>query len=157
MKKNDLKHNGLTWKLFLVIVLTDILNSVGQLFMKKGLLHVGIDAIGWSNLQEFLGKSALSPWVWLGIGFYVLNFFLWIFVLSRVDLSVAAPVGSTNYIFVPLLAIFFLGENVSPLHWLGIVLIIAGICLVSKSGGGAVIARSEGPGQSPGSSMGLIP
>ena len=129
-----LNKNGLTWKLFLMIVLTDSADSVGQLFMKKGLMSVGITSIGLHNLQEFLGRSGMSPLVWLGALFYILTFFLWILVLSRVDLSVAAPVGSTGYIFAPVLAIFFLGEQVSPVRWLGIVLIVAGIYLVSKSG-----------------------
>ena len=117
-----------------MIVLTDIADSIGQLLMKKGLTSIGITSIGLHNLQEFLGRSGLNPFVWLGVLFYVLNFFLWILVLSRVDLSVAAPVGSTSYIFVPLLAILFLGEQVSLMRWLGIVLIVAGIHLVFKSG-----------------------
>ena len=129
-----MKTNGLTWKVFLMIVATDFADSVGQLFMKKGLVHVGIHSVTLQNLQEFLGKTGLSPLVWLGVLCYVLTFFLWIAVLSRVDLSVAAPVGSTGYLFVPLLSVVFLGESVGLLRWAGIVSIIVGIRLVSQSG-----------------------
>ena len=129
-----MKNNALTWKVFFMIVLTDLIDSVGQLFMKKGLVNIGIDSVTLQNLQEFLGKSGASPLIWLGVLFYVLNFFLWITVLSRVDLSVAAPVGSTSYVFVPLLAIFFLGESVGLLRWVGILLIVLGVRFVSQSG-----------------------
>lgn len=132
-----MKKHGLTWKMFVLILLCDVSESVGQLFMKKGVLQVGIDSITFANLQEFLGKSGLTPFVWLGVFFYALNFLLWIIVLSRVDLSVASPVGSAGYLFVPLLAIVFLGEDVGLLRWAGIILITGGVCLVAGSGGDA--------------------
>ncbi len=134
-----MKANGLTWKLFMAIVLTDVADSVGQLFMKKGLTAIGMDTITLQNLAQFLGECGLSGMIWLGVVCYILNFFLWITILPKVDLSVAAPVGSTSYIFVPLLAIFFLGETVGILRWSGIALIILGIHLVSQSTGEKVL------------------
>ena len=117
-----------------MVVLTDIADSIGQLFLKKGLTQTGIHAVTLQNLPELLGRSGLSVLIWLGIFFYLLNFLLWITVLSRVDLSVAAPVGSSRYLFVLLLATLFLGESIGPLRWAGVIMIIAGICLIFQSG-----------------------
>ena len=71
--------------------------------------------------------------MWLGIFFYALNFVVWIVILYKVDLSIAMPVGSTSYIFIPIMAMLFLHEHISVLRWVGILLIILGIHFVSQS------------------------
>ena len=84
----------------------------------------------------------MSPTLWFGIIIYALSFFIWIIVLSRVDLSVAVPTASIDYVLVPLFAIIFLKETVSPLRWVGIVIIVLGIYFVSQSGKPALAMRS---------------
>lgn len=119
--------------MLILIIMTDVGESIAQLFMKTGLNGIGITSITFSNFAEFTLKGASSPLVWLGIGVYIVNFFIWITILSRIDLSVAVPVGSTSYILVPILSIIFLHETVSPARWLGIAFIIGGIHFVAKS------------------------
>ena len=128
-----MKHNPLTLKLFFLIVSTDVLDSVAQLFMKKGLVATGIESVTLSNALDFIIQNASSPMIWVGLLLYTLTFFIWIVVLCQVDLSVALPLGSTSYIMIPLIAIIFLKESVSPLRWVGIILVIMGIHFVSKS------------------------
>lgn len=128
-----MKQNHLTLKVFLLIVLNDVGDTIAQFFMKKGLLHTGITSVTFSNLPEFMSRNAGSGLLWLGLVIFVLNFFVWILVLYKVDLSIAMPVGSTSYIFVPLVALFFLGEHISVLRWAGILLIVLGIHFVAQS------------------------
>ncbi len=137
-----MKNNGLTLKIFLLIVLNDIGDTIAQFFMKKGLNQVGINDIGLGNIAEFAVKGSSSPLVWLGILVLILNFFLWIVILSRVDLSIAMPVGSTSYIFVAIVAMVFLHEHVSLLRWVGIALIVFGIHFVSQSTKGGREAKT---------------
>ena len=128
-----MKRGPLTLKIFVLIVFTDILDTIAQLFMKKGLIHTGIYSIDFSNILDFIMRNAASPLVWLGLFLHALTFFGWIIVLAKVDLSIALPLGSTSYALIPIIAMIFLKESVSPLRWVGIFLIIAGIQLVSKS------------------------
>lgn len=128
-----MKNSGLTLKIFFLIVLNDLGDTLAQLLMKKGLTHTGISSIHFGNIVEFAVKNGSSPLVWLGLLVLVLNFFVWIVILSRVDLSIAMPVGSTSYIFVPIAAMLFLNEHVSLLRWAGIILIALGIHFVSQS------------------------
>lgn len=123
----------LTLKVFIAIVLNDIGDSLAQLLMKKGLLQTGIGSVNFQNVLEFIFQNSSSGTLWLGIIIYTLNFFIWIIILSRVDLSIALPVGSTSYIITPLLAMIFLHENISLMRWLGILLIVCGIYFVSES------------------------
>lgn len=130
-----MKNKGiLTLKVFFLIITTDIVESVAELFYKKAVLSTGIENVLFSNLAEFAGGIVSSPWTWLGVMLYTVNFFIWIVVLVRVDLSLAFPVGSTTYIMVPLLAMIFLHEKVNPMRWFGIIFIIAGIYFISISG-----------------------
>jgi len=57
----------LTLKIFMLIVLSDVVDTAAQLIMKKGLA----------------GSPLL---VGIGVLIYVLNFFIWIVVLYKVDL-----------------------------------------------------------------------
>ena len=128
MKKGDL-----TLKVFALIILNDLLDSVAQLCMKKGLDGTGISAITFLNISEF-GLRTLSSWlIWVGIFIYIISFLLWIVILYRIDLSIATPVGSTAYIFIPIMAVIFLHEHISPIRWLGIAMIILGIYFASQS------------------------
>ena len=128
-----MKKGHLTLKVFALIMLNDILDSVGQLCMKKGSAQTGISIISFHNIIEF-GLRSLSSWlIWSGILIYLVSFVLWLIILYRIDLSIAILLGSAAYVFVPIIAIIFLHESVSPLRWVGIAFIIFGIYFISQS------------------------
>ena len=132
----------LTVSLFLLIMLTDLMESLTSFLMKKGVVPAELFPLSVSHVLHFIAVNAGSLLIWLGVLTYLLNFFLWMRVLSKLDLSVAVPLGSTSYVIVPLAAHFFLHEIVTPVRWFGIMLIIAGIYFVSQSktqGGGTEI------------------
>jgi len=114
------KINQLPLKIFFFLVINDMVDTLGQLLMKKG-----------------LGSGDLSnPHIlifWIGLFFYVSNFILWMKILSKIDLSVALPLASMSYLLIPLAAVFFLHEHVHALRWLGLFLIMAGIYFISLS------------------------
>ena len=128
-----MNKSHLTLKIFLLIVLNDLVDTVAQVFMKKGLARTGIDSVNLSNMAEFAVKNASSVFLWFGIFIFALNFFVWIVILYKVDLSIAMPVGSFCYIFVPVCAVLFLHETVSPVRWAGIICIVLGIHFVAQS------------------------
>jgi drug/metabolite transporter (DMT)-like permease len=128
-----MKSNNISLKILFLIVMNDVGDSIAQLFLKKGFIGGGMSSVDLSNIGEFISRNIYSPWVWLGLFIYMINFLIWIIVLYRVDLSVAMPVGSTSFIFIPILAVLFLGEHVSLLRWTGTILIALGIYFVLKS------------------------
>ena len=125
--------NKLTFKILFLILMTDVVESVAELFFKKAALATGIADVNIHNLGIFALKIISSPAMWSGAFVYFINFLMWIVVLSRLDLSVAFPIGATTYIFVPLLSMLFLHEKVMAGRWVGIGFIIIGILLVSQS------------------------
>ena len=122
--------NALTWGTFFMVMLTNAVNGIGQMLMKKGLPQ-GIDLFSSNGLHQLASLSASSGLLWLGILVYASNFFLWAIVLSRLELTVAIVLTSVSYLILPLISVGFLHEKVSPLRWGGIFLIMLGICMVS--------------------------
>jgi drug/metabolite transporter (DMT)-like permease len=116
-----------------LIVLNDLGDTAAQILMKKGLIQTGIDSVNLGNVAQFIALSAASAYLWLGILIFALNFFVWIVVLYKVDLSIAMPVGSFSYIFVPMCAMLFLREEISLIRWVGIICIVLGIHFVAQS------------------------
>ena len=113
------------------------------------------------GLTQFLLAIVIIPWTeWTGYtrqdvilavvsgltsgGYLVLMFW----VMGSQDVSRVIPVTSTYPIFVAILAIFLLGEQVGPLAWAGILVTVAGAALMSlgptarasERGGGQVFA-----------------
>ncbi len=124
----------LTLGVFLLLVSTDLLETLAQFCFKKSAL--GQAAVCVSSLSQafiFAGTALSSPYLWCGLVTVFLIFAIWSGILSRIDLSVAVPIASFSYITIPLVSIIFLHESVSFLRWAGIGFILFGVVLVSLS------------------------
>ncbi|MDD2435450.1 MAG: EamA family transporter [Bacilli bacterium] len=67
-----------------------------------------------------------------GILSYISSFFLWLYIITKMKLSIAMPisVGLVN-IFVLIGAILFVGENVTWLQWIGVLIILVGLLVTN--------------------------
>src|SRR5262245_1088280 len=76
-------------------------------------------------------KAMLSDvWVWIGIGAFVAEFFLWLAFLSLVPLSLAVLVGSLDTLAVSIGGKLAFGEALTRRRILSISLITIGVALV---------------------------
>ena len=126
------KH--LTYKIFFLLVFIDFLETFAQFcFKKTSLPENNFEIKALHDVFSFVINIIPSPFLWLGLFSVLLMFTLWSTALSKIDLSVAVPVCSLSYITIPLVAQFFLHEKISPLRWLGILIVLFGVVLVSMS------------------------
>ena len=73
-----------------------------------------------------------SPIFLIGAFCMAFNFFAMLYVLSIVDLSLAAPaIASLTYIGNAIAAKLFLGENVDRRRWLAVLFVCIGVILIS--------------------------
>jgi len=72
------------------------------------------------------------PAVWIGLGLFGLSAIVWLAVLSRAALSFAYPFAALTYVVIVVYD-SVRGEAVSGLRWGGVLLIVAGIVLVSRT------------------------
>lgn len=82
-----------------------------------------------------LGAMILSPQIQLAVALLTCQLLLWLAALRRVELSVAVPLTSVNFILSNLLIPWQLHESVGTDQWLGSVLIVLGILLVVRDPG----------------------
>jgi multidrug transporter EmrE-like cation transporter len=77
---------------------------------------------------------ATNPWVLAGMSLHVSALVVWLWALSRVDISFAYPFIALGYVLVSLMAWQWLGENINPMRLLGMAIIIVGIIVLSRGG-----------------------
>ncbi len=78
-------------------------------------------------VRRVLGSGAYA----LGIASAALHFAVFLLLLSYADLSFVIPSAALVYVAGTLGARLFLGETVPPRRWAGVLLVCAGVALVS--------------------------
>ena len=112
---------------FAVLALTIALDVIGQLCFKFGL-----DQREEPDLPVWR-KVLTTPLIWAGVAAYAVELGAWLFVLSRLPLSVAFPLVSLSYCGIALAGRCLLHEHVSRQRWIGTFLIALGAAIVSTT------------------------
>ncbi|CAH0130779.1 EamA family transporter [Pseudomonas carnis] len=102
--------------------------SAGQLFTKVAGDQLGPMDFSW----QWLADVARNPGILAAIASYLGAFFVWMLILQRSSLSLAFPLSSLVFVAVLLGSWLGLGEHISVLHWVGVVVIIGGIALLAE-------------------------
>jgi len=116
-----------------LILLGVLLNAAAQLLLKEGMRRIGHFEFVWANTIPIGLQVAANPFVIGGIFLYVLSVVVWILVLSRVEVSFAYPMLSIGYIVNAVAAYYLFGEDVTLTRITGILVIIAGVWLITRS------------------------
>jgi len=104
----------------LLVLLCTLLGSAAQVLYKIGAKNLVMDPI----------RIASNWHLALGLMLYGISALLLVSALRRGELSVLYPIISLSYVWVSLLSIYFFGEHMTPLKWVGIGSIIAGISFI---------------------------
>ena len=119
-------------KTYVALALMVAFSSLGNILLSKGMKQVGeIRTYSFQSLLSIFVKIFNTPSIWLGIASLLIFFVCYLLVLSWADYSYVQPASAIGYAVVPLLGTFVLGEIVSLVRWAGILLICAGVVLVS--------------------------
>ncbi|HWH74470.1 MAG TPA: SMR family transporter [Methylibium sp.] len=105
-----------------------LMSSAAQLAMKLGLRGSGDAA---ATVAGTYAQALASPLVWLGLALYGLSAALWIWVLARLDVSLAYPLVSFGFVLTMVLGVQWLGEPFSWQRLGGCALIVAGVFLLA--------------------------
>jgi drug/metabolite transporter (DMT)-like permease len=108
--------------------------AAGQILWKEGMSNLGrINGIGDLLQVKTVWDIFTNKYIILGIILYAISVFLWLGAMSTLDVSFMYPLLSLGYIVTAILALVFIGENITLLRWAGIVVIIAGCFMITKS------------------------
>jgi multidrug transporter EmrE-like cation transporter len=116
-----------------LIMLGVLLNAGAQLLLKEGMRRIGYFEFAWVNAIPVGMQVAANPFVLLGLLAYVVSVGVWLLVLSRVEVGFAYPLLSVGYIVNAVAGYYLFQENLSLSRVTGILIIIAGVYLVTRS------------------------
>ena len=74
-----------------------------------------------------------SPWFLAAVALYGLTTILWVYILTRMPLSVAYPFSFLSAALVPLAAHFLFGEPLTAKIWIGMALVFAGLYVMNAT------------------------
>ncbi|MED1421241.1 EamA family transporter [Bacillus smithii] len=116
---------------FVLILVNTLILVSGQFLWKYGMMK---SDQSFSSLLGIL-KLLLSPYILTGLILYGAATVLWLFILSKVPLSVAYPIQSLAYVFALFGAYFLFGETLTSWKIAGVLLIVAGVAMISVHSG----------------------
>lgn len=135
MPPHHSKVDRMYLKFIPLILFSVALNASAQLFLRKGMPSVSlVTNQGVLELAQGAIRVVLNPWVFSGLSCYAISIVLWMYVLSKVQVSFAYPFLSVGYVIVVGAAYLFFREPVSVMKLAGIALICAGVVLVARGG-----------------------
>jgi drug/metabolite transporter (DMT)-like permease len=121
-------------KLLLILVIGLVFESAGVVLLKKGMTQIGeIKQLDRTEIIRVAKAGLTNPQIISGVFFEALFFGCLLFLMSRSDISFLWPLTGLSFVFATLAAIVFLGEEVSWLRWVGVVLIMIGAGFISYS------------------------
>ncbi len=118
----------------LAILVSVFLAVVGQMLLKMGMLRIGKFSFNISTLVSQYMKIFLNPFVIAGLVGFFISMLIWLYVLSRMELSLAYPFVALNYVLILFGSYFLFKETITPLKIVGVVVIIVGVYLVARGG-----------------------
>jgi drug/metabolite transporter (DMT)-like permease len=103
----------------------------GELLVTRAMKTVGeVHDFSPRNLVRVLGRAFTVGWMWGGIALMALGFFALLAMLSWDNVSFVIPVTALSYAAGALGGTYLLGERVTPMRWLGVLLVCLGVALV---------------------------
>jgi drug/metabolite transporter (DMT)-like permease len=117
---------------FLTIAIVVAGGSIGDVFVTKGMKEIGeISTLNLVALARIAGRTMANGWFLIGLFFMAVSFVSFLAVLSWADLSLVLPATSTSFVITALGAKWYLKERISRVRWTGILLVCAGVALIS--------------------------
>jgi drug/metabolite transporter (DMT)-like permease len=122
------------FKVLLVLVLALVLEAVGVVVLSRGLRQIGaIERMTTGEVVRLVRAGATNPSLLAGIALEAVFFGALLYLLSQRDVSLIWPLTSLGFVLTALAARFILKEEVSPLRWLGVALIVFGAVCITWS------------------------
>jgi uncharacterized membrane protein len=121
-------------KILLILFIGLVFESTGIVFLKKGMANVGeVKAINATEIFRVVKAGVTSPQIIAGVFFEALFFVCLLIMMAKSDISFIWPLTGLSFVFSTFAAIWFLHETVSPVRWIGVMLVVIGAVVIGYS------------------------
>ena len=104
----------------LMVLISSFVGAIGAFFLKKASTYL--------NIKTFFKSKNLI----IGLILYSVSSIIFIIALKYGELTLLYPLVSTTYIWTLIISNKFLDEKIHKKNWLGILIIIIGVWLITK-------------------------
>ena len=112
----------------IIVICALCANVVAQLILRKGMMNTEINSLSFSKLIEI----ASSWYVWAGLFFYGISFMLYLYILTKFEVSYIYPIiMSIGFVLLLIFSVLLFGEAFTLKKVLGILIIAAGIIVIT--------------------------
>jgi drug/metabolite transporter (DMT)-like permease len=113
---------------FSLLLISVLAGVCGQFFLKLGAVKLGKVEV--DNALNHIFRIVTTPELLIGLTCYALGAIVYILLLTRVNLSIAAPAISLSYICSVLIGHFWFRESIAFSQIIGLAAISIGVVLV---------------------------
>jgi uncharacterized membrane protein len=119
------------WVLQIIIAL--VLGIAGQFLLKDGTTNLNVSISGAAGPLMLIWRMLTNLPIFFGLVCYGLSSIFYILVLKEKELSLVYPMIASSYVLVLLFAWLIRHEAISPIRWVGVLVITMGVVLISRS------------------------
>jgi drug/metabolite transporter (DMT)-like permease len=115
-----------------LILLSVTISALAQFCLRLGMSSPAVQQAMSSSSAGTIYAVSSNPAVLAGLMLYGLGAVIWLFVLARVNVTIAYPFVSISFLITAALAVLFLGEPLSRPVLMGTALITIGILVLAR-------------------------
>lgn len=119
----------------IIILATVLLSALAQVCLKVGAKTVDDRQLSGLNTETLTHVLTVfrDPYIFFGLVMYALSAVSWVWVLSRVDISVAYPFVSLSFLITLAFGVWLFDEPVTAMKISGTFFIMLGCILITRS------------------------
>ncbi|WP_373155649.1 EamA family transporter [Clostridium sp. AUH-JLR23] len=111
-------------KMLILCLVNTLMMVCGQILFK-----IGSNGKEITSLIDMI-RLMFSPIVLIALCLYAGTTMLWLYILSKVDISFAYPIQALAFPVVMIVSAFIFHEQIPMLRWVGVIIIFIGVLLV---------------------------
>ena len=120
----------------ILLLLIVVGSTAGELCITRAMKVIGeVKDFRPLSLLRVFGRALQVGWMWIGLLIMAISFFAMLTMLSMENVSFVVPVTALSYAAGAYGGRLFLGERVTRLRWVGVLLVCIGVVLVWQGKG----------------------
>jgi drug/metabolite transporter (DMT)-like permease len=121
-------------KFIVAMAIVVVGTPLGDVLLKRGMNMVKLPATSsLSTIPQAALEVLTNIWVDIGILLMIVQFLAFARALRMAPYSVVIPLRACSYIFTAVFALYILHEQVKPMRWVGILIVLFGVAIVGLS------------------------
>ena len=133
-------------KILAILIAGLVCEAIGVVFLSKGLKQIGeVKQVNAAEIWRIVKAGGTNPSILVGVALEAAFFVALLVLLSRSDVSFIWPLTAMGFVLTTLTAKFVLQEEIPPLRWLGVLLIMLGAGIITYTEKAKERTRMESP------------